>query len=118
MRLSWNGRARATDLAREWAGTAYEKGETQSFYNKFFDILSIRRRTVARYAEHVQRHDTTCVFIDLAWPRVLPVDQTRAGRELAATRDLVGTTRRTAWLPPSLDADGTTAMKRKGSCRG
>ena len=39
MRLSWNEiRARAADFAREWADAAYEKGETQSFYNNFFEM--------------------------------------------------------------------------------
>ena len=55
MRLSWNEiRARAADFAREWADATYEKGETQSFYNEFFDIFGVRRRTVARYEEHVR----------------------------------------------------------------
>ena len=46
MRLSWNEiRARAADFAREWADATYEKGETQSFYNEFFDIFGVRRRT-------------------------------------------------------------------------
>ena len=56
MRLSWNEiRARAAAFAREWADATYEKGETQSFYNEFFDIFGVRRRTVARYEEHVRR---------------------------------------------------------------
>ena len=45
MRLSWNEmRARAAAFAAEWRDAAYEKGETQSFYNEFFGV---RRRTVA-----------------------------------------------------------------------
>ena len=45
MRLSWNEiRARAADFAHEWADAAYEKGETQSFYNEFFEIFGKRRR--------------------------------------------------------------------------
>ena len=56
MRLSWNEiRARAADFAREWADAAYEKGETQSFYNEFFEIFGKRRRDVARYEERVRR---------------------------------------------------------------
>ena len=66
MRLSWNEiRARAADFAREWADAAYEKGETQSFYNEFFEIFGKRRRDVARYEERVQRLDNTSGFIDL-----------------------------------------------------
>ena len=91
MRLSWNEiRARAADFAREWADAAYEKGETQSFYNEFFEIFGVRRRTVARYEEHVRRLDSTSGFIDLFWPGVLLVEQKSAGRDLAAARDQAG----------------------------
>ena len=91
MRLSWNEiRPRAAAFAREWADAAYEKGETQSFYNDFFEIFGVRRRTVARYEEHVRRLDNTSGFIDL-WPGVLLVEQKSAGRDLAAARDQAGT---------------------------
>ena len=91
MRLSWNEiRARAADFAREWADAAYEKGETQSFYNEFFDIFGVRRRTVARYEEHVRRLDNTSGFIDLFWPGVLLVEQKSAGRDLAIARRQAG----------------------------
>ena len=92
MRLSWNEiRTRAAAFAREWADAAYEKGETQSFYNDFFEIFGVRRRTVARYEEHVRRLDNTSGFIDLFWPGVLLVEQKSAGRDLAAARDQAGT---------------------------
>ena len=91
MRLSWNEiRARAADFAREWANATYEKGETQSFYNEFFDIFGVRRRTVARYEEHVRRLDNTSGFIDLFWPGVLLVEQKSAGRNLAIARRQAG----------------------------
>ena len=92
MRLSWNEiRARAAEFSREWANATYEKGETQSFYNDFFEIFGIRRRTVARYEERVQRLDNTSGFIDLFWPGVLLVEQKSAGRDLTAARDQAGT---------------------------
>ena len=54
MRLSWNEvRARAAAFAEDWKDAAYEKGETQSFYNAFFDVFGVRRRNVARYEAHV-----------------------------------------------------------------
>ena len=91
MRLSWNEvRSRAAAFAREWADAAYEKGETHSFYNEFFEIFGVRRRTVARYEEHVRRLDDTHGFIDLFWPGVLLVEQKSAGRDLAAARDQAG----------------------------
>ena len=91
MRLSWNEiRARAAEFVRAWADATYEKGETQSFYNEFFEIYGVRRRTVARYEEHVQRLDNTSGFIDLFWPGVLLVEQKSAGRDLSAARDQAG----------------------------
>ena len=92
MRLSWNEiRARAADFATDWVGAAYEKGETQSFYNDFFQIFGKRRRDVARYEERVQRLDNTSGFIDLFWPSVLLVEQKSAGRDLNAAREQAGT---------------------------
>ena len=84
MRLSWNEmRARAARFADEWQNAAYEKGETQSFYNAFFQIFDVRRRSVARYEEHVRKLDDRSGFIDLFWPGVLIVEQKSAGRDLA-----------------------------------
>ena len=84
MRLSWNEiRTRAAQFAHEWKDAAYEKGETQSFYNDFFGIFGVRRRSVARYEERVRKLDNQSGFIDLFWPGVLLVEQKSAGRDLA-----------------------------------
>ena len=83
MRLSWNEvRVRAASFSQEWREAAYEKGETQSFYNDFFEVFDVRRRTVARYEEHVAKLDNRWGFIDLFWPGVLIVEQKSAGRDL------------------------------------
>ena len=83
MRLSWNEiRIRAAEFSREWANAAYEKSETQSFYNDFFEIFGIRRRSVARYEQHVRRLDNSSGFIDLFWPGMLLVEQKSEGRNL------------------------------------
>ena len=83
MHLSWNEvRVRAASFAEEWREAAYEKGETQSFYNDFFEVFDVRRRTVARYEEHVAKLDNRWGFIDLFWPGVLIVEQKSAGRDL------------------------------------
>ena len=85
MRLSWNEvRARAAAFAEEWQGATYEKGETQSFYNDFFQVFGVKRRTVARYEAHVAKLDNRSGFIDLFWPGVLIVEQKSAGRDLGA----------------------------------
>ena len=85
MRLSWNEvRARAAAFAEEWKAAAYEKGETQSFYNAFFQVFGVKRRSVARYEAHVAKLDHHSGFIDLFWPGVLIVEQKSAGRDLNA----------------------------------
>ena len=89
MRLSFNEiRTRAANLARTYADTTYEKGETQTFYNDFFAIFGVERRSVARYEEHVRKLNNKSGFIDLFWPRLLLVEQKSAGRDLtkAATQ--------------------------------
>ncbi|MCY3688311.1 MAG: class I SAM-dependent DNA methyltransferase [Gammaproteobacteria bacterium] len=83
MRLSWNEiRVRASEFAGEWADARYEKGETQSFYNDFFRVFGVRRRSVARYEEHVAKLDNRSGYIDLFWPGMLLVEQKSAGRDL------------------------------------
>ena len=83
MRLSWNEiRTRAAKFADDWRDAAYEKGETQSFYNDFFGIFDVKRRSVARYEEQVQKLDNRSGFIDLFWPGLLIVEQKSAGRNL------------------------------------
>ena len=91
MRLSWNEvRVRAAAFADEWKDAAYEKGETQSFYNEFFEVFGVRRRTVARYEEHVAKLGNRSGFIDLFWPGVLIVEQKSAGRDLDAAYEQAG----------------------------
>lgn len=83
MRLSWNEiRVRAASFARKWREASYEKGETQSFYNDFFQIFGVQRRNVARYETHVEKLDNRSGYIDLFWPGVLIVEQKSAGRDL------------------------------------
>ncbi|MBK8198349.1 MAG: class I SAM-dependent DNA methyltransferase [Acidobacteria bacterium] len=87
MRLSWNEiRARAANFAREFADETYEKGGTQTFYNAFFQIFGVKRRSVAVYERRVQKLSGNTGFIDLFWPQVLLVEQKSAGRNLSAAR--------------------------------
>ena len=88
MRLSWNEiRARAAAFAEEWQDAAYEKGETQSFYNDFFNIFGVKRRTVARYEEHVKRLDNSSGYIDLFWPGVTLVEHLYRSGGFASGRE-------------------------------
>ena len=45
-------------------------------------MFDVRRRSVARYEEHVAKLDNRSGFIDLFWPGVLIVEQKSAGRDL------------------------------------
>jgi hypothetical protein len=85
MKHSWNDiRVRAAAFARANRTAHYEKGETQTFYNDFFDLFGVSRQSVARYEEHVRRLDNASGFIDLFWPGTLIVEQKSAGRDLKA----------------------------------
>ena len=91
MRLSWNEvRVRAAGFAHEWWNTVRERSETQSFYNDFFEIFGVKRRSVARYEQHVKKLDNHSGFIDLFWPGVLIVEQKSAGRDLSRAYDQAG----------------------------
>ncbi|MDJ0978742.1 MAG: class I SAM-dependent DNA methyltransferase [Erythrobacter sp.] len=67
----------------EWKDASYEKGETQSFYNDFFDIFGIKRSRVAVFEKKIDLIDQNRRgFIDLFWPSVLLVEQKSAGKDL------------------------------------
>ena len=91
MRLSWNEvRVRAAQFARDWEDAAYEKGETQSFYNDFFDVFGVARRRVARFEQHVKKLNDASGYIDLFWPGMLLVEQKSAGRSLTNALNQAG----------------------------
>jgi hypothetical protein len=55
LRLSWNEiKIRAKAFSEEWKDAVYEKGETQSFYDDFFNVFGIKRKSVGRYEEAVK----------------------------------------------------------------
>ena len=92
MRLSWNEvRVRAAAFAEKWHDASYEKGETHSFYNDFFEVFGVQRRSVARYEEHVTKLNDSQGYIDLFWPGVLIVEQKSAGRDLDSAFEQAGT---------------------------
>jgi len=56
MPLSWNGiRHRAIAFGKEWTGETREAAERQSFWNDFFNVFGVRRRTVATFEEPVKK---------------------------------------------------------------
>lgn len=88
MPLSWNEiRARSARFADDWKDAHYEKGQSQTFYNEFFEIFGRRRRDVAVFEEKVKKLNNQQGFIDLFWPGQLLVEQKSAGRNLKSARE-------------------------------
>jgi hypothetical protein len=87
MRMSWNEiRARAARFADEWKNARYERGESQTFYNEFFEVFGVTRRRVASFEEPVKKLGAERGFIDLFWKGVLLVEQKSAGRDLSRAK--------------------------------
>ena len=62
-------RRRAEIFAGEWKDDSYEKGEKDSFYNEFFHVFGIKRRSVALFELGVKKLDDKHGFIDLFWQK-------------------------------------------------
>ncbi len=83
--ISWNEiRHRALSFSRSWSEATREQADKQTFWNEFFDVFGIARRTVAAFEEPVHRLTGATGFIDLLWPGKLLVEHKSAGHSLAA----------------------------------
>lgn len=88
MALSWNEiKDRALHFSIEFESAHYEKGETQTFYNEFFNIFGVNRRRVATFEEPVKKLGDKRGFIDLFWKGVLLVEQKSKGRDLKKAKE-------------------------------
>lgn len=79
-------RSRAAKFANEWKDAHYEKGQTQTFYNEFFEVFGKTRKNVAVYEKQVSKLSGNTGFIDLFWPGNLIVEQKSLGRDLNKAR--------------------------------
>jgi hypothetical protein len=86
MRLQWSEiRARAAAFSESYSDAKRERGETQTFYNAFFECFGVNLRQVATYEARVRNLPKDKQgFIDLFWPGTLIVEQKSAGRDLRA----------------------------------
>jgi hypothetical protein len=83
MPISWNEiRHNAIRFSKEWAGETREDAEAKSFWDEFFGVFGIRRRTVASFEEPVKRISGDYGFIDLFWPGILIVEHKSRGKDL------------------------------------
>ncbi|MEO5631780.1 MAG: DNA methyltransferase [Nitrospiraceae bacterium] len=82
--LSWNEiRDRAIRFSREWADAISESGESQTFWNEFFDVFGVRRRLIATFEEPVLNIKGKYGYIDLFWRSTLLVEHKSRGKSLA-----------------------------------
>jgi hypothetical protein len=83
MRLGWDEiRRRAKTFSEEWKDAHYERGQTQTFYNEFFEIFGIKRKQVAIYEQRVKLLNNKHGFIDLFWPGTLLIEQKSSNLDL------------------------------------
>ena len=83
MPLSWNEiRDRAVRFSKDWAKATSEQAERQTFWNEFFEVFGIKRKTVASFEEPVRKLSGQWGFIDLFWKGVLLVEHKSAGKPL------------------------------------
>ncbi len=83
MILVWNEiRDRAVRFARQWAEESREAGEYQTFWNEFFEVFGVHRRSVAIYQKQVAKLKGGHGFIDVFWPGTLVVEHKSAGQDL------------------------------------
>lgn len=83
MPLSWNEiRQNAIAFSRDWIDETRERAEAQTFWNDFFQVFGVRRRTVASFEEPVRNLGGDYDFIDLFWPGTLLAEHKSRGRSL------------------------------------
>lgn len=83
MPISWNEiRHNAVAFAKDWAGVSREDAEAKSFWDAFFAVFGIKRRTVASFEEPVKRLSGSWAYIDLFWKATLLVEHKSRGKSL------------------------------------
>ena len=83
MPLSWNEiKQRAIAFSQEWSEEKREDAEAQTFWNDFFNVFGVRRRTVATFEEKVRNIKGQFGFIDLFWRGRLLAEHKSQGKSL------------------------------------
>ena len=83
MQLGWNEiKQRAVQFSREWARETREDAEAKSFWDAFFNVFGIPRRSVATFEEPVRKLGGQYGFIDLFWKGRLLVEHKSKGKSL------------------------------------
>jgi hypothetical protein len=83
MPISWNEiRHNAHAFAKEWADESSEHAEAKSFWDEFFKVFGIKRRTVASFEEPVKKLSGNWGHIDLFWPGKMLVEHKSRDKSL------------------------------------
>ena len=83
MPLSWNEiRSNAIAFSKEFATDSRENAEAKTFWDEFFKVFGLKRRTIASFEEPVKNLKGQYGFIDLFWKGVLLAEHKSAGKDL------------------------------------
>ncbi|MGL4595603.1 MAG: DNA methyltransferase, partial [Thermoguttaceae bacterium] len=83
MPLSWTEiRERAVKFSQDWNDSSREKSDAQTFWNEFFSVFGVQRRTVASFEEPVKNIKGQYGYIDLFWRGKLLAEHKSAGKDL------------------------------------
>ncbi|MGL4595814.1 MAG: class I SAM-dependent DNA methyltransferase, partial [Thermoguttaceae bacterium] len=72
----------AVQFAAEWHGDKCERAESQSFWNDFFAVFGVRRRSVASFEQKVKNIKGQFASIDLLWSGKLLAEHKSYGKSL------------------------------------
>ena len=75
-------RNKAITFAYENKNKVYEMGESQTFWNEFFEVFGISRKRVANFEQSVRKVTGTKGRIDVFWPGTLLIEQKSLGEDL------------------------------------
>ncbi len=81
--MSWNEiQKRAIEFSKEWENESSEKAESQTFWNEFFNIFGLSRKTRASFEAPVRKLGDKKGFIDLFWKETVLVEHKSRGEDL------------------------------------
>ena len=87
MPLAWNEiRHRAIKFSNEWKGAKSEAADKQTFWNEFFNVFGVARRTVASFEAPVTKVSGHDGAIDLLWKGLLIVEHKSLGGDLSRAK--------------------------------
>ncbi|MGL6226943.1 MAG: class I SAM-dependent DNA methyltransferase [Thermoguttaceae bacterium] len=72
----------AVKFAKEWASENREEAESQSFWNEFFAVFGVKRRSVASFEQKVRNIKGQFGSIDLFWSGRLLAEHKSRGKSL------------------------------------